>query len=151
MSLISVYLFLQFASALSNLPGDETPRASRSRTSSISSVTSDSSFFNNSSYTTHHYQLPSDVESEIDESASNLESYSKDDLYMLLKRFERRAYKYKSKFMEVMIWNYLLRYASLNLVYQNSCLGNQKSLQATSTSLLVNIWPIVFFKRTVFN
>ena len=90
-----------FASALSNLPGDETPTASRSRTSSISSVTSDSSFFNNSSFGTHHYQLPSDVESEIDESASNLESYSKDELYMLLKRFERRAYKYKSKFMEV--------------------------------------------------
>jgi hypothetical protein len=113
------------------LPGDETPTASRSRTSSISSVTSDSSFFNNSSFGTHHYQLPSDVESEIDESASNLESYSKDDLYMLLKRFERRAYKYKSKFMEVMIWNYLLRYAALNLVYQNSSLGDLKSLQAT--------------------
>jgi hypothetical protein len=53
------------------LPGDETPTASRSRTSSISSVTSDSSFFNNSSFGTHHYQLPSDVESEIDESAFN--------------------------------------------------------------------------------
>jgi len=131
MTLISVYLFLQFASALSNLPGDETPTASRSRTSSISSVTSDSSFFNNSSFGTHHYQLPSDVESEIDESASNLESYSKDDLYMLLKRFERRAYKYKSKFMEVMIWNYLLRYATLSLVYQNSCLSDLKSLKAT--------------------
>ncbi|CAG2237564.1 GOLGA4 [Mytilus edulis] len=90
-----------FASALSNLPGDETPRASRSRASSISSVTSDSSFFNNTTFGTHHYQLPSDVESEIDESASNFDSYSKEDLYMLIKRFERRAYKYKSKFMEV--------------------------------------------------
>lgn len=93
--------FFQFSSALSQLPGDETPRAGRSRASSISSVTSDSFFTNTSFGSQHHYVLPSDIESEVEEQASSLEVYSKDDLYQLVRKYERRAVRYKSKFMEV--------------------------------------------------
>ncbi|KAJ8314173.1 hypothetical protein KUTeg_008734 [Tegillarca granosa] len=89
-----------FASALSSLPGNDTPQPTRSRTSSISSVTSDS-FFANTSIAHQHYQLPSDIESEIEEQSTNYESYSKEDLYSIIKRYERRALKYKSKFMEI--------------------------------------------------
>jgi hypothetical protein len=79
-------------------PGDGTP-VHRSRTSSISSLTSESTFFPNISFQPHY--LPSDVESEMDESSTDLSGVSKEDLYTYIKKFERRAVKYKSKFMEV--------------------------------------------------
>ncbi|CAG5123064.1 unnamed protein product, partial [Candidula unifasciata] len=88
------------ASDMSSIRGDETPKGPRSRTSSISSMTSDNSFFPNVSFS-HSYYVPSDVESEIDESSVNLSAVSKEDLYAFVKRFERRAFKYKSKFMEL--------------------------------------------------
>lgn len=82
--------------------GDETPRGPRSRTSSVSSVTSDSSFFQVPNFSSH-YVIPSDVESEMEESSSDLSGISKEDLYTYVKKFERRAFKYKSKFMDVRI------------------------------------------------
>lgn len=64
-------------------------------------MTSDS-FFNNSSFgPQHHYVLPSDIESEVEEQTNSLEAYSKDDLYQLVRKYERRSIRYKSKFMEV--------------------------------------------------
>ncbi|XP_055959282.1 golgin subfamily A member 4 [Patella vulgata] len=92
----------QTATEFASVLGDDTPKVPRSRTSSISSVTSDSSFFQNVSFTQHHYSLPSDIESEVEDSSVNLESVSKDDLYLYIKKYERRAVKYKSKFMELM-------------------------------------------------
>ena len=85
----------------SNLPGEVTPTAARSRTSSISSVTSDSSFFTNVSFPQHHYTLPSDMESEMDESGTDLHTVSKEELYQYIQKFQRRATRYKGKFMEV--------------------------------------------------
>ncbi|KAH9513358.1 Golgin sub A member 4 [Bulinus truncatus] len=90
------------ASDMSSLQGNETPKGGRSRTSSISSMTSDSSFFPNVSFS-HSYYMPSDVESEMEETSVNLSSVSKEDLYAFVKRFERRAFKYKSKFMELAV------------------------------------------------
>ena len=87
----------------SHVPGDVTPRASRSRTSSISSVTSDSSFFTNVSFPQHHYTLPSDMESEVDESGTDLHTVSKEDLYQYIQKYQRRATRYKGKFIEVRI------------------------------------------------
>lgn len=92
--------FFQTASDFSSVKGDETPTRNRSRTSSISSMTSENSFFPNVSFS-HSYYVPSDVESEMEEASVNLSSVSKEDLYAFVKRFERRAFKYKSKFMEV--------------------------------------------------
>ncbi|XP_060588973.1 golgin subfamily A member 4-like [Ruditapes philippinarum] len=88
-------------SSASNLPGDLTPQASRSRTSSISSMTSDSSFFTNVSFPQHHYSLPSDMESEMDESGTDLNTVSKEDLYHYIQKYQKRATRYKSKFMEL--------------------------------------------------
>ncbi|BFY98234.1 hypothetical protein BsWGS_01275 [Bradybaena similaris] len=88
------------ASDMSSIRGDETPKGPRSRTSSISSMTSDNSFFPSVSFS-HSYYVPSDAESELDESSVNLSAVSKEDLYAFVKRFERRAFKYKSKFMEL--------------------------------------------------
>ncbi|KAK0044523.1 golgin subfamily A member 4-like isoform X3, partial [Biomphalaria pfeifferi] len=90
------------ASDMSSLRDDETPKVGRSRTSSISSMTSDSSFFPSVSFS-HSYYMPSDVESEMEETSVNLSSVSKEDLYAFVKRFERRAFKYKSKFMELAV------------------------------------------------
>ena len=53
--------------------------------------------------------MPSDIESEAEET-SNLDSFSKEDLYMVVKRFERRSIKYKDKFMEVRIEDLLNGY-----------------------------------------
>ena len=94
--------FPQTASNISSVGagGDETPRAGRSRTSSLSSMTSESSFFPSVSFSSSHY-VPSDAESEMEETSVNLSAVSKEDLYAFVKRFERRAFKYKSKFMEV--------------------------------------------------
>lgn len=79
---------------------EDTPRDQRSRTSSISSVASDTSFFPNISFTAQ-YIIPSDVESEMEDSSTDLSGVTKEDLYTYVKKFERRAFKYKSKFMEV--------------------------------------------------
>ena len=83
--------------------GDDTPRGLHSRASSVSSLTSESSsYFPNISFAPHY--LPSDVESEMDESSTDLSGVSKEDLYTYVKKFERRAFKYKSKFMEVNLY-----------------------------------------------
>lgn len=77
-----------------------TPKGQLSRASSISSLTSEpASFFPNISFAPHY--LPSDVESEMEDSSTDLGGVSKEDLYAYVKKFERRAFKYKSKFMEV--------------------------------------------------
>ena len=101
---IIIYFILQTASTsdLGSVCGDVTPRGGRSRASSISSMTSDSSFFPSVSFSQHHY-MPSDAESEIEDSSVNLSAISKEDLYAFVKRFERRAFKYKTKFMEVSV------------------------------------------------
>jgi len=74
-----------------SLPGDITPRASRSRTSSISSVTSDASFFTNVSFGQQHYTLPSDMESEMDESGTDMTTVSKEELFHYIQKYQRRA------------------------------------------------------------
>lgn len=85
-----------------NSAGDETPRASRSRQSSISSVASDSPFMTPLSFPQQQqYVLPSDIESEMDEPMSSLDAFSKDDLYTYVKKYERKATRYKTKFTEV--------------------------------------------------
>lgn len=85
----------------SDAGGDGTP-VQRSRASSVSSVTSEaSSFFPNISFAPNY--LPSDAESEMDESGTDLSAISKEDLYTYIKKFERRALKYKSKFMELVM------------------------------------------------
>ncbi|XP_036362294.1 golgin subfamily A member 4 isoform X4 [Octopus sinensis] len=50
-----------------------------------------------------HYQMPSDIESEIEESAFNVDILSKEELYTLVKKYEHRARRYKSKFNEIVI------------------------------------------------
>ena len=48
-----------------------------------------------------HYHMPSDIESEVEESSFSIDILSKEDLYTLVKKYERRAIRYKSKFTEV--------------------------------------------------
>ena len=93
-------VYFQTASEAGSTAGETTPKGQRSRASSISSLTSEtSSFFPNISFGPQY--LPSDVESEMEESTTDLSGVSKEDLYAYVKKFERRAFKYKSKFMEV--------------------------------------------------
>ncbi|XP_041365531.1 golgin subfamily A member 4-like isoform X2 [Gigantopelta aegis] len=80
---------------------DTTPTTSRSRTSSFSSVASDSSFYQNPISFAQPQYIPSDVESEVEESPDSLDSISKEDLYTYIKKYERRAIKYKTKFLEL--------------------------------------------------
>ena len=95
-----LWFSFQTASEAGSVVGENTPKGQRSRASSISSLTSEtSSFFPNISFAPQ--DLPSDVESEMDESSTDLSGVSKEDLYTYVKKFERRAFKYKSKFMDV--------------------------------------------------
>ncbi|XP_025093410.1 golgin subfamily A member 4-like [Pomacea canaliculata] len=107
------------ASDAESVRGDETPRGPRSRTSSVSSVTSDSSFFQVPNFSSH-YVIPSDVESEMEESSSDLSGISKEDLYTYVKKFERRAFKYKSKFMDL-------------VSHYKEILGEREKLKSTLT------------------
>lgn len=91
---------IQTASDFGSVQGDDTPRGPRSRASSISSVASDSSFFTNVSFS-HPQYVPSDIESEIEETSVNLDAISKEELYTYVKKYERRVIKYKTKYMEV--------------------------------------------------
>lgn len=84
-----------------SMAGNVTPRASRSRTSSISSVTSDSSFFTNVSFPQLHYTLPSDMESEMEQSGTDLHTVTKEDLFHYIQKYQQRATRYKSKFIEL--------------------------------------------------
>ncbi|CAE1254672.1 GOLGA4 [Acanthosepion pharaonis] len=63
------------------------------------SMGSDMSF--NSPMPPVHYHMPSDIESEVEESSFSIDILSKEDLYTLVKKYERRAIRYKSKFTEV--------------------------------------------------
>lgn len=82
-------------------PSNGTPQRTHSRQSSISSVTSESPFFPPLNLSHHSYELPSEAESEMDESVSNLDGYTKEDLYNIIKRLERRSIKYKGRFKDV--------------------------------------------------
>ena len=94
-----MWFHFQTASEAGSTAGETTPKGQRSRASSISSLTSETSYFPNISFGPQY--LPSDVESEMEESTTDLSGISKEDLYNYVKKFERRAFKYKSKFMEV--------------------------------------------------
>lgn len=48
-----------------------------------------------------HYHMPSDIESEVEEGNFSIDILSKQDLFTLVKKYERRAIRYKSKFTEV--------------------------------------------------
>lgn len=63
-------------------------------------MASDSSFLPNASLS-QSYSVLSDMESETEDTSINLSVVSKEDLYAIVKRFDKRAFKYKSKFMEV--------------------------------------------------
>jgi hypothetical protein len=39
----------------------------------------------------------------VEEQVSSLDGYSKEDLYQLIRKYERRSIRYKSKFMEVCV------------------------------------------------
>ncbi|BFZ01352.1 hypothetical protein BsWGS_04391 [Bradybaena similaris] len=84
----------------SSIGHEREAKENRSRTSSVSSMISDSTYSTNTSLS-HHYTMPSDVESEAEDPTVNLSSISKEELYSLMKRLEHRAFKYKSKFMEL--------------------------------------------------
>ena len=74
----------------------------RSRTSSISSQTSDASLFAPIPFGKSH-PMPSDVESEMEDSGIALNTVSKDDLYQYFKKMERRSERYKYKFTQVCV------------------------------------------------
>ena len=78
------------------------PSSTRSRTSSISSQTSDASLFGPIPVGKAH-PLPSDVESssEVEDSGIAVNTMSKDDLYQFYKKMERRCQRYKYKFTQV--------------------------------------------------
>ncbi|GAB1603388.1 golgin subfamily A member 4-like isoform X3 [Argonauta hians] len=50
-----------------------------------------------------HYQMPSDIESEIEESSINLDIHSKEELYSLANKYQARSRRYKSKFNEIVV------------------------------------------------
>ena len=101
---------------VANLPGDVTPRAGRSRASSISSVTSDSSFFTNVSFPQHQYTLPSDMESEMDESGTDLHTVSKEDLYHYIQKYQKRATRFVivNKSLYGLFWKVKVLLCNLN-------------------------------------
>ena len=76
---------------------------SRSRTSSISSVTSDASLFTPVSFAHRQYVLPSDAEScsEVEDTGPTLNTVSKEDLYRHFLKMQRRSERYKGKFGQV--------------------------------------------------
>ncbi|KAH3894605.1 hypothetical protein DPMN_018762 [Dreissena polymorpha] len=57
-------------------------------------MTSEGSFFTNMSFSNMQYNLPSDLESEMDESGTDLNTVSKEDLYHYIQKYQRRATRY---------------------------------------------------------
>ena len=101
------------ASSMSELPTGpaeisvtgNTGTPTRSRTSSFSSVTSDtSSFFGSVSVPLrHNYAVPSDMESasEVEDSGVALNTVTKEDLFRMFRKMQQRSTKYKTKLMQV--------------------------------------------------
>ena len=75
----------------------------RSRTSSISSQTSEASLFGPLPTPHRYHALPSDIESasEVEDSGVAVHTVSKEDLYQYFRKMERRSEKYKAKFVQV--------------------------------------------------
>ena len=75
----------------------------RSRTSSVSSVNSEPALF--PAYTTpqRQYYMPSDIESasEYEDSSPSIDHLSKDDLFQLYAKMQRRSQRYKAKCTQV--------------------------------------------------
>jgi hypothetical protein len=81
----------------------------RSRTSSISSQTSEASLFAPVPFG-KAYPMPSDIESasEMEDSGIALNTVSKEDLYQYFKKMERRSQRYKYKFTQVCAIHHML-------------------------------------------
>ena len=74
---------------------------SRSRTSSFSSQTSEASLFGPLPTPSRYQTLPSDIESEVDDSGIAASTVSKEDLYRYYRKMEHRSDRYKAKFVQV--------------------------------------------------
>ena len=82
-------------SALAN----KTDVGCHSRTSSFGSVAGDINLLLTNSSLPCHY-MPSDVESEMEETSTDLAAFSKEDLFNYANKFLKTAHRYKFKFIE---------------------------------------------------
>ena len=85
-----------------DLPLTPSDSQTLSRASSISSLSSEPALFSPGNFPPRQYALPSDVESEVEDSHVSLNSVSKDMLYQSFLKVQKRSERYKAKFGQLM-------------------------------------------------
>ena len=118
---------------------------SRSRTSSTSSMASESPLFPSFQTPQRQYVVPSDIESEAEEHDINLDHVAKEDLFYRVKKMERSILRYRTKYTQL-----TNAYKELEKEREKMKVRREKSSRAITripTCKLIGIGTLKIFTR----